>query len=208
MTIRTTLVCMAIGIMLTACAKDDNPTGPGNPGSGFSNPYYPMTTGSTWTFVVEQRGSFMMEYTSTIDGDTVIDGKTYIRAHSTVSTGNSYARIESNGDVYSVSSPGGVELKVLKGNPGNGDSWALDRNVQGTTNYYTFSVGNADTVCTVRGRAYDNVVRVNMVDSVILLGQKYQVESGRYFFAKGVGLVRSEFDQTGINVDLTAYSIK
>lgn len=206
MTIRMALACMALGIMLTACAKDDNPAGPGSP--EFSNAYYPMTAGSTWTFVVEQGGSFMMEYSSTIDGDTIIDGKTYVRAHTTLTSGNSYARIESNGDVFSVSSPGGPELKVLKGNPKNGDSWSLDRSVKGTTNYYTFSVGNADTVCTVRGRAYNDVVRINMVDSVILMGQKYQVESGRYFFAKGVGLVRSEFDQTAITVDLTSYSIK
>lgn len=206
MTIRMALACMALGIMLTACAKDDNPAGPGTPGSG--NPYFPLTTGSTWTFTVEQPGRPPFDYSATVNGDTVIDGKTYIRMSTTLSTGNSYARVESNGDVYSVSGPGGVELKVLKGDPKNGETWSIDRNVGGTMNYYTYTIGNADTTCTVRGRTYANVVRVEVADSVIILGMKYPVDTGRYFFAKGVGLVQSRFDRLATTVDLISYSVK
>jgi len=206
MTIRMALACMALGIILTACAKDSNPTGPDNP--GFSNPYFPLTTGSTWTYALEQPGRAPFEYTATVDGDTTMDGRTYVRLRTDLSSGNGYARVESNGDVYSVTGSGSLELKVLKGNPKNGETWSLDRNVGGTMNYYTYTIGNADTTCTVRGRTYTNVVRVEMADSVIVLGMKYPVDTGRYFFAKGVGLVQSRFDRLATTVDLISYSVK
>ena len=87
-----------------------------------------------------------------------------------------------------------VEVVYLK-DSAVGSNWTNRITVNGFSNYHKYTVSRRDISYTVNGRAYNTVIELTYDFSVDnpLGGGALSIGGGKYYYAKGVGLIESYF---------------
>ncbi|MBL7989716.1 MAG: hypothetical protein JNJ94_16770 [Chlorobi bacterium] len=192
------VAAMVFSVLLAACSDSSTPTDPATPNSQES--YFPLTKGSTWMY------NGLVTYTATMEGDTIVGGKTYQISRGSTG-GTSLVRKES-GNYYQtlITPPNFTEIPMLKENAPEGTSWEYDGVANSTLNHYVYVLEKRDLKYTVNGKEYSDVIKVNLKDTLKISGISINSQSVDYYYAKGVGLI--EFITPKGKISLVSYSIK
>ena len=186
-------------LFFAACQKEvDGGLGNsgGGGGGGNTTDYQPVSANSEW------------DYTSTIGGashmvalgtDTTINGLRYYKFNTTSGGASEIGYISKVNGVYRTYGnfdPVGqvVELVYLK-DSAVGTNWTNRITVNGFSNYHKYTVSRRDIQHTVNGRSYNTVIELSYDFSVddLLGGGTISVGGGKYYYAKGVGLIEGYF---------------
>lgn len=190
----TALVTLAL-LAFTACSDSSEP--PGTTGDRY--PYQPASKGSTWTY------DGPVPSTLTSQGDTTINGKTYLLITNTVTPPQVF--LVENG-VYSIwpsttPTPGAEEI-YLKENAPVGTTWS--RTKSGTL--YDYTISEIGISRTVSGHTYDNVIRVHLKQTFPNpITGPIITETDRYI-ARGVGIIEVNYGSLAPPQVLVSYEIK
>lgn len=148
----------------------------------------------------------LITYTASIDGDTIVGGKTYLITRT--SAGATALVRQESGNYYqsSLTPPILTDVPMLKENASEGTSWEYDAVINGTHNHYVYLLEKRGLKHTVNGKEYSNVIKVNLKDTLKIFGNPIAGTEVDYYYAKGVGLI--EFVQPKGKISLVSYSIK
>ncbi|HYM20564.1 MAG TPA: hypothetical protein VEW28_06120 [Candidatus Kapabacteria bacterium] len=197
--------CAVCSFVIASCSSSTSPSSANNNSSGdtpFQNTgdsYYPLTEGSTWTYVGAQN------YTVTATGDSTGGGITWRRL--VASTGASaFARWNGNQlKGINIAPVALAELEVLDITPGA--MWSFDININGGDTHYAYKDSLQGLTKTIQGKTYSDVIELRMVYSTNYGGITLLSDTATYFYAKGVGMIEANIGAIG-TIDLQSYSIK
>ncbi|GAA4309293.1 hypothetical protein [Nibribacter koreensis] len=191
--------CLLVGT-LASCGKDDDPT----PLAELD--YAPVTKGSTWSYIGART------YTQTSLGSTKnMNGKTYHEFENKEGSNTTLHYLHKEAGVYTTNGQdprmGNVEMTFLKEKEAVGATWEQDLAVNGSTSKYKFTLVGKNLTKTVEGKEYKEVIHIRLDVSILFMGQTIPASSANYFYAKGVGLILSDFGSMG-KISLKSYTIK
>ena len=196
---------------LASCKNEvSNPTG--GTTDDQSQSYFPLKVGYVW------------EYSSTlpkipslikneIEGQTVINGKTYFVMNSTGTTLKSNYRYE-NGVLYFVGANGyGIdetkEFVINDFNKAIGDSLVFEgSNSQGFPSKTVFVIKAKGVTRTIKGVTYTNVIVYDNYSYYMFYSNEWTLFSTfTSFYGKGVGYLGGDYGVSG-TYDLSSYSFR
>lgn len=192
------LLIFFLSFVFTSCQKEvdgglGNSGGSGGTsGGGTALDYQPVSANSEWYY---ESSSGISSHTVSLGTDTMINGLRYYKFDKTsngvtergyISKLNGIYRTYGNFDPIGVV----VELIYLK-DSAIGTNWTNKITVSGFSNYHKYTVTRKDIQHTVKGRSYNNVIEVNYDFSIDdpINGGVLNVGGGKYYYAKGVGLI-------------------
>jgi len=193
-----------------ACQKevDDifgNSGGGGGGGSNISD-YQPVSANSEWDYLSTNNGP---THTVALGTDTTINGLRYYKFNSTTNAGTARGYISKENGVYRTYGnfdPVGqvLELIYLKDSP-IGTNWTNTISINGFSNYHKYTVAKRDIQYSVVGKTYNSVIELTYDFSVDdpLGGSVTNVGGGKYYYAKGVGLIEAYFGFSFFGVSAT-----
>ncbi|MBB6612693.1 hypothetical protein H7F15_16745 [Pontibacter sp. Tf4] len=196
------LWCLVVGA-LASCTKEDDTT----PNLEAAEDYFPTTAGSNWTY------GGAIQYTARVTGNTKeINGKTYFEYETQQgSTSNKSYLLKENGNYSAVGfmpNTGQMEIFILKEESIAGKPWVQEFTINGVLTTLTMSVEQKGITKTVGDKTFDDVVNVKAIYTYSYMGQDLGTEIvANYYYAKGVGLILSDFGAQG-QVKLLSYEIK
>lgn len=164
--------------------------------SSYTDDYLPLNIGNEWTY------SGDIAYKSFINNDTVIDGELYFITENDQG-GLSYMR--KSGDKYLVIN----ELVyndqkahvLLQENGEEGDEWGFEISISSygfvTKNVYTYSIHEKLESFDLNGKTFKDVLVIDADTDTYMDGEYVMsLSDSRYYYAKGVGLIRSKLNQS------------
>jgi hypothetical protein len=191
--------CLLVGT-LASCGKDEDPT----PLAELD--YQPTSAGSTWSYGGQS------PYTATSLGTTkTINGKIYYEFETKQGSTTYKSSVSKENGVYTSISEnsrfGNLEITQLKENEPVGATWTNSGMVNGVTSNYKFTIAAKGITKTVEGKEFKDIIHVKLESTFTYMGQTFPYpEVFNYFYAKGVGLVLTEY---GTNtLPLKTYTIK
>ncbi|RDV14521.1 hypothetical protein DXT99_14060 [Pontibacter diazotrophicus] len=196
------ILCLIAGA-LVSCGKETDP----EPVSTAEQDYLPTTKGSTWEY------GGISPYTLTATGETkVINGKTFHVMETTEGTEKRKSYLLKEKGVYTGIGMhpelGDVEIAILKEETPIGKPWEQTNTINGVETKMTLSIVAKGVSKTVEGKTYQNVINVKMETSYIFMGIEIDSDvTTNYYFAKGVGIILSDFGAMG-QVPLLTYDVK
>jgi hypothetical protein len=168
----------------------------GGGGGGSTGDYQPVSANSEWDYTSTTTGGSHMVALGT---DTMINGLRYYKFNTTSGGTSERGYISKMNGVYRTYGnfdPVGqvVELVYLK-DSAVGANWTNRITVSGFSNYHKYTVSGRDIQHTVNGRSYNTVIELTYDFSVDnpLGGGILSVGSGKYYYAKEVGLIEGYF---------------
>ena len=187
-------------VAFASCQKevDDIFGNGGSGGGGGSNTsdYQPVSANSEWDYMSTTSGS---SHTVALGTDTMINGLRYYKFNTTSGGATERGYISKVNGIYRTYGnfdPVGqvVELIYLKDSP-IGTNWTNTISVNGFSNYHKYTVSKRDIQHTVNGKSYSTVIELNYDFSVDnpLGGGVISIGGGKYYYAKGVGLIEAYF---------------
>jgi hypothetical protein len=194
------LFFVSIIAVFASCQKEvdgslGNSGGSGGSGGPVSD-YQPVTANSEWDYTSTTSGS---THTVALGTDTMINGLRYYKFNSTSGGATERGYISKVNGVYRTYGnfdPVGqvVELIYLK-DSAIGSNWTNTISVSGFSNYHKYTVARRDIQYTVNGKTYNTVIELNYDFSVDnpLGGGVLSIGGGKYYYAKGVGLIEAYF---------------
>ena len=197
--------------LLASCQKEvDDIIGTGGGGGGSNNPassdYQPVSANSEWDYMSTSMGS---SHTVALGTDTIINSLRYYKFNKTSSAGTERGYISKVNGVYRTYGdfdPAAqvVELIYLKDEP-IGSNWTNTISVSGFSNYHKYTVSKRDIQHTVAGKTYNSVIELTYDFSVDdpLGGPVINAGGGKYYYAKGVGLIEAYFGFSFFGVSST-----
>ena len=216
------IVFFVFGVfVLASCQKEvdgslGNNAGSGG-GGGNTSDYQPVTANSEWDYTSTTSGN---THTVALGTDTMINGLRYYEFNSTAGGATERGYISKVNGVYRTYGnfdPVGqvVELVYLK-DSAIGSNWTNTISVNGFSNYHKYTVSKRDIQHTVKGKTYNTVIEVNYDFSIDnpLGGGILSIGGGKYYYAKGVGLIEAYygFDFFGVSTSdttrLVSYTIR
>lgn len=207
MNFKNTLVLGALlaSGMFAGCSS--NATGPSTsdttqqtPNQATTDTYFPLTEGSTWTYVG------IRSYTETALGDSTIGGKSWKKLTSDIG-GVAYARWVGSKLMGINISPIIAPDEICGLDITQGAQWTFDLNAGGADNHYIFVDSLQGQSISVLGKNYSDVIVVHLSDYLTYAGSSFLATEALYYYAKGVGLVLADFGPSG-KLELQSYSIK
>ena len=197
---RILFFCFAL-VVLFSCQKEvDDLIGNGG-GSGGSNnntptDYQPVSANSEWDYLSTYTGPSHLVALGT---DTTINNLKYYEFNTTNNAGTERGYMSKINGIYRIYGnfdPVGVvvELIYLK-DAAIGTNWTNTISVSGFSNYHKYTVSKRDIQHTVVGKTYNSVIELTYDFSVDdpLGGPVVNAGGGKYYYAKGVGLIESYF---------------
>lgn len=202
-------LCAIGALLLSSCEKDEDTsinTSTNNNSTSTTGDYQPLSVGNVWHY----KGG--VEYTNSIDKDTVINGDTYFVIENDQGS-KSYMR-KSGTDYYIIDETIYNDFKphvILKEAGNEGDEWGFDISITNfgytTINEYTFTIHDVLTSKTVNGKTYNDVLVIDLDIDTYLEGVYYaSINDSRYYYAKGVGLILSEIPGAA-DTELKSYTV-
>ena len=188
-------------VVLASCQKevDDLIGNSGGSGGGANNTptdYQPVSANSEWDYLSTNTGPSHLVALGT---DTTINSLRYYEFNTTNNAGTERGYISKvNGTyrTYGSFDPAGqvVELIYLK-DAAIGTNWTNTISASGFSNYHKYTVSKRDIQHTVVGKTYNSVIELTYDFSVDdpQGGPVVNVGGGKYYYAKGVGLIESYF---------------
>ncbi len=213
---RKYIFVIAIGAVLMAGCKSKNDPKPG------SDSYFPVTSGSTWTYNDAVVGGSTGTLAITMTGATsVINNKTYYVASSNSSTrGTTTGYYYSANHVYAVRATNAaaavtIELQLGDDSKAVGDTWTTTPTDNGTVSGFparmVSTVKEVNVSKVVNGKTFNNVIHTQ-VDLQYNLGSGFQSTSVYdIYLAKGVGMIENDTSIGGAAYEtetLTSYTVK
>ena len=194
------LIIGLVTILLAACQKEVEDIIGGNNNGGGTNTgasdYQPVSANSEWDYNSTTGGN---SHTIALGTDTTINGLRYYKFDKTSGGTSERGYISKNNGVYRTYgefSPAGqvLELTYLK-DSAVGSNWTNTITVGGFSNYHKYTVAKRDIQHTVNGKSYNTVIEVNYSFSVDdpINGGIINIGGGKYYYAKGVGLIEAYF---------------
>ena len=194
--------------VLASCQKEvDGDLGNSVGGGGtVVSDYQPVSANSEWDYLSTNSGP---THTVALGTDTIINGLRYYKFNSTTNAGTERGYISKVNGVYRTYGnfdPVGqvVELIYLK-DSAIGCNWTNRISVNGFSNYHKYTVSKRDISHTVVGKTYNSVIELTYDFSVDdpLGGSVISVGGGKYYYAKGVGLIEAYFGFSFFGVSAT-----
>lgn len=198
------LILIAVSFLLFGCQKEFTndtpiiPGGTGAPPTGTCESYFPLTTGSTWTY--DLTGDIQVNTVTT--PDTVIEGNTFKRIAQNISgeVSNGFYR-EENGNIYAfldLSRVSNVHSNVLinqlRSRAGIGDKWHDTIVINNVTERLEYEMMEKDISHQVDTLYFNNVLHVQysvrLDRSPIITDQLVQITD--VWYAKCVGVIETE----------------
>ena len=189
-------------VVLASCQKEvDDLIGNGGGSGGGSNnntptDYQPVSANSEWDYLSTNSGP---SHVVALGTDTTINSLRYYKFNTTTNAGTERGYISKVNDIYRTYGnfdPVGVvlELIYLK-DAAIGTNWTNTISVSGFSNYHKYTVSKRDIQHTVVGKTYNSVIELTYDFSVDdpLGGPVVSAGGGKYYYAKGVGLIESYF---------------
>jgi hypothetical protein len=215
---RQILFLFFVAFVLASCQKEvDGGVGNGGGGGGSTTDYQPVSANSEWDYTSTSTGP---SHQKALGTDTMINGLRYYKFDATRGTTTQRGYVNKGNGVYRTYGnfdPVGqvVELVYLK-DSAVGCNWTNRITVSGFSNYHKYTVSRRDISYTVNGRSYNPVIELNYDFSIDnpLGGGVLNIGSGKYYYAKGVGLIEAyyNFDFFGVTTSdttrLTNYTIR
>jgi hypothetical protein len=195
--------CLVLGTFISCGDKEDE----GEPASAAQQDYLPTTKGSTWNY------GGITPYTLTVTGATkVVNGKTYYEMETKQGSDVRKSYVVKDKGVYTaigfVPNSGEIELSILKEETPVGKPWEQTNVINGVETKMACTIVEKDVTKTVEGKTYKNVINVQMVTTFLFKGQDLGTAiTTNYYYAKGVGLILSDFGAQG-QVPLLTYDVK
>jgi len=203
-------------ILILSCSK--NPTEPDkkylNGNTSPENSYDPTSKGTWWkyNFNSDTSGTFML---FTVGDEILIDDEYYAERNTQIDSWNKKQYIRFNGnDIYLLQQIDDTVMKkeseflLLKTNAQIGEIWTTVTNLpEGEIFKYDCKIINRDFSMTVRKKIFQNVIEIKMTVFNKQNGILEPVVENYYYYAKGIGLIRSESAAFG-SYDLVDYEIK
>ncbi|HEY4197855.1 MAG TPA: hypothetical protein VGM63_20080 [Mucilaginibacter sp.] len=213
---RKYLFVIAVGAVLMAGCKSKN-----DPTPASSNSYFPVTSGSTWTYN-DVAGGNTNTLTITMTGATsVINGKTYY-----VASSNSSVRGTSTGDYYAANhdyairatnAAAGVTVELQLGDDSKavGYSWTTSPTDNGTVSGFPArtvnTVKEVNVTKTVNGKSFTNVIHTQVALQYDLGSGFQNTAVYDIYLAKGVGMIELDTSINGSASEtetITSYTVK
>lgn len=194
--------------VFAACQKevDDSLGNSGGSGGGNTSDYQPVTANSEWDYLSTNNGP---SHVVALGTDTTINGLRYYKFNTTTTAGTERGYISKVNGVYRTYgnfAPVGqvLELIYLK-DSAIGTNWTNRISVSGFSNYHKYTVAKKDIQHTVVGKTYNSVIELTYDFSVDdpLGGPVINVGGGKYYYAKGVGLIEAYFGFSFFGVSAT-----
>ena len=194
--------------VFAACQKevDDSLGNSGGSGGGNTSDYQPVTANSEWDYLSTNNGP---SHVVALGTDTTINGLRYYKFNTTTTAGTERGYISKVNGVYRTYgnfAPVGqvLELIYLK-DSAIGTNWTNRISVSGFSNYHKYTVAKKDIQHTVVGKTYNSVIELTYDFSVDdpLGGSVISVGGGKYYYAKGVGLIEAYFGFSFFGVSAT-----
>jgi len=191
----------AMVVVLASCQKevDDLIGNGGGSGGGNNNApadYQPVSANSEWDYLSTYTGPSHLVALGT---DTTINSLKYYEFNTTNNAGTERGYMSKINGIYRTYGnfdPVGVvvELIYLK-DAAIGTNWTNTISVSGFSNYHKYTVSKRDIQHTVVGKTYNSVIELTYDFSVDdpIGGTVINVGGGKYYYAKGVGLIESYF---------------
>ena len=185
-------------LVFAACQKevDDSLGNSGGNSGGNTSDYQPVTANSEWDYLSTTNGP---SHVVALGTDTTINGLRYYKFNTTTTAGTQRGYISKVNGVYRTYGnfdPVGqvLELIYLK-DSAIGTNWTNRISVSGFSNYHKYTVAKKDIQHTVVGKTYSSVIELTYDFSVDdpLGGSVISVGGGKYYYAKGVGLIEAYF---------------
>jgi hypothetical protein len=219
---RQILFLFFVAVVFASCQKEvdggiGNTGGGSGGGGGTTSDYQPVSANSFWDYTSVMTGS---QHTVALGTDTMIGGLRYYKFDATrggatqrgyINKGNGIYRTYGNFDPVGQV----LELVYLK-DSAVGCNWTNTITVSGFSNYHKYTVSRRDISYTVNGKNFNPVIELQYDFSIDnpLGGGVLNIGGGKYYYAKGVGLIEAyyNFDFFGTtSTDTTRlinYSIK
>lgn len=194
--------------VFAACQKEVDESLGNSGGGGGSNTsdYQPVTANSEWDYLSTNNGP---SHVVALGTDTTINGLRYYKFNTTTTAGTERGYISKVNGVYRTYgnfAPIGqvLELIYLK-DSAIGTNWTNRISVSGFSNYHKYTVAKKDIQHTVVGKTYNSVIELTYDFSVDdpLGGSVISVGGGKYYYAKGVGLIEAYFGFSFFGVSAT-----
>jgi hypothetical protein len=188
-------------VVLASCQKevDDligNGGGSGGGGNNTPTDYQPISANSEWDYLSTFTGPSHLVALGT---DTTINSLRYYKFNTTTNAGTERGYISKVNGIYRTYGnfdPVGLvlELIYLK-DAAVGVNWTNTITAGGFNNYHKYTVSKRDIQHTVVGKTYNSVIELTYDFSVDdpLGGPVVNAGGGKYYYAKGVGLIESYF---------------
>jgi hypothetical protein len=207
-----------IAIAFASCQKEvDGGLGNGGGGNNNTSDYQPVSANSEWDYTSTMTGP---SHQVALGTDTTINGLRYYKFDITRSSTTQRGYMSKVNGVYRAYGnfdPVGqvVELVYLK-DSAVGCNWTNRITVSGFSNYHKYTVSRRDISYTVNGKLFNPVIELNYDFSIDnpLGGGSLTIGGGKYYYAKGVGLIEAyyNFDFFGVSTTdttrLTNYTIR
>lgn len=201
------------GFILVSCQKEVDDIignggggGGGNGGNNAPTDYQPVSANSEWDYLSTTNGP---SHTVALGTDTTINNLRYYKFNTTANGGTERGYISKvNGTyrTYGNFDPVGqvVELIYLK-DAAIGTNWTNTISISGFSNYHKYTVSKRDIQHTVVGKTYNSVIELTYDFSVDdpIGGSAISVGGGKYYYAKGVGLIEAYFGFSFFGVSST-----
>lgn len=201
------ILSISFSFLFSSCKKDDDEESPTEQGS-----YFPLTTGSTWTYQDEANQTYVQTLTNqtkSVGGfswnvmsiePNFIDEDILVRIDPStqkVYYGNDFT---DGGGVLLVIAIADLDAKV-------GDTWTDTFEDDGFTLEYKMTLLEKDAKKTINGKSYDNVMSVKVDESFRPFVDGVTTDKSTWYFAKGIGVIAIEYED-GDYSRLIDYSIK
>ena len=182
--------------VFAACQKEvDGNLGNGG-GGGAILDYQPVSANSEWDYISTTNGPSHMVALGT---DTTINGLRFYKFNTTTTAGTERGYVSKVNGVYRTYGnfdPAGqvIELVYLK-DSAIGVNWTNTISLGGFGNYHKYTISRKDIQHTVLGKTFSPVIELNYDFSIDdpLGGPRISVGGGKYYYAKGVGLIEGYF---------------
>lgn len=205
------VVIIAVTTLMSCTKQDSNPTSGGDIGDQ-SQSYFPLSAGSWWEYSSTVQG-LPSTVRNEIEGQTVINGKTYFVMNTTGSSVKSNYRIEQN-KLYFIGKNGfgfdeNTEFMMNDFGANVGDSLVfVGTNQQGIPSKAVFVIKAKGITKTFKGVTYKDVIAYDNYSYFSFLVNDWTLYSTfTSYYAKGVGYIGGEYGASG-TYELSSYSIK
>lgn len=194
-----TLILAVAAIFISSCKKDSKKI-PAN--NSTYNSYFPLTSASTWKYLVTGAGVNDTLMVQLIGAATAINGKVYYNTNSMYQKmGSSVGYFFRSNHLYGSNSSNAaagltIEFQFLNDTAAAGRNWISSPTVNGLVNgVHARTVNTIKEVNiskTVGGKIFNNVIHTE-VDLQYNYGAGYESSAlYEFYFAKGVGMIENE----------------
>ncbi|MBK9246821.1 MAG: hypothetical protein IPM69_01595 [Ignavibacteria bacterium] len=206
------LFAMIVVATFASCTKEST-----NPTSNVitddqSESYFPLKVGNSWEYssTLPKLPTFVK---NEIEGQTVINGKTYFVMNSSATSAKTNYRYENN-VLYSIGVNGfgfdeTKEYVLNNFNQSIGDSLVfVGTNPQGFPMKTVFIIKAKGATRTIKGVTYSNVIAYDNLSYYSFIGTDWTLYSTfSSYYGKGVGYLGGDYGASG-TYDLSSYNIK